>query len=62
MTEEESEMSMYKPSLSHKTEELAKKRRGDCDVHSRLNETKVENIEQSFRKPAGGDEDLRFNP
>jgi len=35
--EEESEMSMYRPSISKQTEEMAKKKRGEnADVHSRL--------------------------
>lgn len=60
--EEESEMSMYKPNLSRKTEELAAKRRGECeDVHARLNETRHEVLETTFRKPAEG-EDLTFKP
>lgn len=42
--EEESEMSMYRPSLSKATEKMAAKKRGDnTDVHSRLHaETKKE--------------------
>lgn len=54
---------MYKPALSKTTEELAKKRRGEqVDVHQRLNDTKIEALDQTYRKPAGGDEDLRFKP
>jgi len=42
--EESQEMSMYRPSLTKKTDEMAKKKRGEeVDVHERLHkETKKE--------------------